>query len=151
MAKHSVKVKIDGMKNGEMTVAGGTVAKNVSPGTRLDNRGGDVDIEAKDVRGKVVIAGGDAVEFAKEISAPLDELAKLVQTNLAQQDQIEYLQEVIVDLKAQASKPSSERNKSKVTMLLNNLGSFINIATLAVTQADKAKVLFETVKNLFGV
>lgn len=147
MAKRIVKVKIDGMQNGELTVAGGNVVENAHPNVQLDNNGGDVDLEAKNISGKVVAAGGDVVKFANQVM-PLDELAELLKSNLSHQNQIEHLQEVVKDLKYQINASIDERSESKIKILLNNLANFLSLATLATTQAGKARQLFEVVKNL---
>jgi polyhydroxyalkanoate synthesis regulator phasin len=148
MTERTVKVKVDGMQGGKLTAAGGSVGDNVQPGSVISDHGGNVDIDAKNVNGEMVVAGGDVLKFANQVAAPLDELVELLKTNLAQQDQIAYLQEVVNDLKSQASKSIEERNVSKMQMLLDNLGKFLGLATLAATQADKAHNLFEMAKRL---
>lgn len=148
MTERTVKVKVDGMQGGELVAAGGNVGENVQPGSSLSDHGGNVDVDVKNIYGKVVVAGGDVLKFANQVAVPLDELTELIKTNLSQQSQIDDLLEIVEELKAQANKPAEERNTSKISRLLNNIGSYIALATLAVTQADKAHQLFEVVKGL---
>lgn len=148
MTKRTVKVKVDGMQGGKLVAAGGNVGENVQPGSSLPNQGGDVDVDAKNVNGELVVAGGDILKFANQVAVPLNELSELIKTNLSQQSQIDDLLEIVEELKSQANKPSEERNISKIGRLLNNIGSYIGLANLAVTQIDKAHHLFEMVKGL---
>lgn len=150
MAKRKVTMKIDGAKNATVTAAGGTIADNAQPGTLPGSEGGDVDMDLKQLEGGTyTAAGGDVVRFA-QVAEPLETLAELISQNLTQQDQIEHLQELVADLKAQAEKPPEDRNISKIKMLLNNIGSYLGLASLAATQAEKAQALFETVKGLLA-
>jgi hypothetical protein len=147
--KNRVRAKIDGAdKDSDITVAGGSLVENAQSKIPLSNRGGDVELEATNVAGKVVVVGGDVLKFSKEVAVPLDELSELLQTNLAQKSQIEDLQEIVAELKEQTSKPVEAQNKSKVSRLMDGIGNYIGLATLAATQADKAVKLFEMVKKL---
>jgi hypothetical protein len=150
MTERTVKVKVDGMQGGKLVAAGGSVGENVQPGSLLPDHGGNVDVDAKNVNGELVVAGGDVLKFSKQVAVPLDELAELIKANLSQQSQIDDLLEIVEELKAQASKPVEERNISKIGRLLNNIGSYIGLVTLAVTQADKAHQMFEVVKGLLS-
>ena len=147
MTERTVKVKVDGMRGGKLTAVGGSIGDNVQPGSVISDHGGNVDIDAKNVNGEIVVAGGDVLKFANQVAAPLDELTELIKSNLSQKSQIDDLQEIVAELKAQANKPAEERNTSKLERLLGNIGNYIRLVTLAATQSDKAYKLFEMVKG----
>jgi hypothetical protein len=148
MAKRKVTVRVEEAKNAIVTAAGGTITDNVQPGVPLGSEGGDVEMDLKKLEGGTYTAtGGDLVRFT-QIAEPLQELADLIAQNLRQQDQIDHLQELVGDLKAQAEKPPGARNASKIRMLLDNVGTYLGLASLAATQAEKAQKLFETVRGL---
>lgn len=148
MTERTVKVKVDGMQGGKLTAAGGSIGDNVQPGSVISDHGGNIDIDVKKLNGEMVVAGGDVLKFANQVAAPLDELTELIRANLSQKSQIEDLQEIVAELKAQTNKPAEERNTSKIDRLLGNVGSYISLGTLAATQADKAYKLFEMIKAL---
>ena len=150
--KREVRVKIEGATGADFTVAGRTIATNVQPGSDLSGEGANVDVEVSDLEGGTYeVAGQDVLRFADQVAEPLDELTDLLAKNLGQQDQIEDLQEIVTQLKEQVEQPESSRNLSKIKRLLDGLGSYLGLATLAATQAEKAQKLFEMVKGLLGI
>ena len=151
--KRTVEAKIDGASNADVTVAGGIIADNVQPGSNVST-GADthVKVEASNLRGGTYeVAGLDVLHFADQVTEPLDKLAEILAQNLSQRDQIQDLRELVTQIKEQAEKPKPSRNSSKVKRLLNGLGSYLGLATLAATQAENAQKLFEMVKGLLEI
>ena len=168
MAKKTVKVKIDGMPNGEMTVAGGSVATNASPKMQLGNRGADVEVEAKNVSGKVVVAGGHVIDFVKEVSALLDELEKIIHENLTplyekdsngEMKKIEYLPGTPKEIEELVNKclstdpqkrPSIDQVCDSLLIIhmenkyikINNFQNWISLIALKVKKMNKNKKIY---------
>jgi len=124
-SSRTVKVKIDGMQGGNLVAAGGNIAE-----------------------GKVAIAGGDVSAPNEQVIILLDELNELNKDNLSQQSQIGDLQEIVAELKAQANMSVEQSNTTKIGRLLGNMGCYINLATFAASQAEKASKLFDMIKRL---
>lgn len=150
--KRKVKVKIDGATNVDFTAAGKNIATNVQSESDLGGEGADIDVKVSDLQGGTYkVAGQDVLQFADQVSEPLDKLADLLAQNLDQQDQIEDLEGIVAELKEQTKEPESSRNLSKIKRLLNGMGSYLGLANLAATQAGNAQNLFEMVKGLLGI
>lgn len=149
-----VDVKADGINGAKVVVAGRSVVRNAPPNTTLPDSGGqaEVSVDAKNiVGGELIVAGGHVIDFTEKLVQPLDELTNLLKDGLKDhQDKIADLEEIVGDLKEQAAKPETERNVSKVERLLKNIGTYLGVATLAVTQVDKVQKLFEVVMKFFN-
>lgn len=127
-SSRTVKIKIDGMQGGNLVAAGGNIAEGAE--------------------NKVVIAGGDVSAPNEQVIILLDELNELIKDNLSQQSQVGDLQEIFAELKAQANMSVEQSNTTKIGRLLGNIGSYLNLATFAATQAEKASKLFNMIKRL---
>jgi hypothetical protein len=143
-------IKIHGAEGTYIAVAGDTLAENVPPGAFP--RGGevaDIEVELKDVKGgKHEIAGENILRYNQPSASPFDELANLLSMAPIQQDQIDDLQEIAAELKAQAAKPVPERNQSKIEQLLSNINTYLELASLTNSQVEQAQNLLTTVKGL---
>jgi hypothetical protein len=143
-------IKIHGAEGTYIAVAGDTLAENVPPGAFP--RGGevaDIEVELKDVKGgKHEIAGKNILRYNQPSASPFDELANLLSMAPIQQDQIDDLQEIAAELKAQAAKPVPERNQSKIEQLLSNINTYLELASLTNSQVEQAQNLLTTVKGL---
>ena len=147
MSRRKVTVNIEGGKNLKLKTAGKDIIENAQAGYTPGSESSDVEVTLKNVEDVTLdTAGSSIVRFAK-IAEPLQELKALISENLQQQDQIEDLQEIIADLEDQAQKPSEGRSASKIKRLLDGVGTYLGLATLATTQAQHAQQLFETVKG----
>ena len=148
MAKRAIKAHIKDVKNTAALIAGGNIGKNVKPGTFLGSEGGDVHIEMERVEGgKLEVAGGNIISYSR-IAESLDNLAQLLSQHLIHQDQKNDLQEIVAELKEQIKKSESERSPSKIKRLLNSIGTYLGLATLATTKMEQAKALYETLRGL---
>ncbi len=149
----SVEVKINGASDVNFTAAGGTIAKNVPPESKIGaGEGANLKIEASDLNGGTYeFAGEDVLHFVDQVTKPLDELTHLLAQNLSQKEQIQDLQEIVAQLKKQVAKPKSSRDFSKIQGLLNSVGNYLELASLAATQTENAKKLLEVIKGLAGI
>lgn len=150
MGKRKVTVRIDDAKHANVTAAGGTVSQSAQFAPPLSGEGGDVEMDLKHLEGGVYTAAGGDVVQSTELTEPLETLTSLIGQNLTQQDQIEHLQELVAELRAQAEKPPEARNPSKIKMILDNIATYLGLASLAATQMEKAQKLFETVKSFLS-
>jgi hypothetical protein len=82
------------------------------------------------------------------VAAPLDELVGIIVDNLNNLSEKKDVQEIAADLLNEAQKPEPEKNASKIRRLIESLGGYIGLATLAATQVEKAQQLFEKVQQL---
>lgn len=147
MKRRKVTVKIDTAKGANVAAAGGTVSETTELTPSLGGEGGDVEMDLKHLEGGTYVAAGGDVVRSAQVTEPLKMLADLIGQNLTQQDQIEHLQELVADLRDQAEKPSEARNPSKIKMILDNIATYLGLASLAATQMEKAQQLLETVKH----
>ncbi len=131
-SSRSVKIKIDGVQNSKIVIAGGNIAKN---------------FDVKNINDESAIAGIDVSILNEQIGGLLDELNELIKNNLPQslQSNIEDLQNIVSELKAQTSMSVEERNTTKIGRLLSGMSGYIGLSNLAVSQAEKAKYLFELI------
>lgn len=149
--RNKVSVKVDGAKDASVTAAGGTIADGVQSGASFEGSSGDVDMDLKQLEGGTYVGAGDNVlRFSNQVAVPLEELTELISQNLTQQDDIEDMKELVAELKSQAEKSPADRNVSKIKRLLNNINTYLGLASLATTQAEKAQDLHSTVERLLS-
>jgi len=150
--KANKRIMLRGIKNSKIAVAGQDIIENASPNVLLHKQEtADVNtkIEIEDIDGgEYKVAARSIIQYSWKETSALDELADLLATALTQQEQIDYLKEVVAELKMQIEKPVSERSQFKIKQLLNNISTFLGLVSLAATQVERAKNLLETIRNL---
>jgi len=144
--KKTVKFTGTHIEGGEINVAGRGVNKGQMglQGEAADS----VLVELSNIKNANINVAGTDVTLFNAIAAPLDELVGLLVEALNDRGDKQYVQEVASGLLDEAQKPVPEKNQSKIKQLLNSLGSYIGLATLAATQAENAQQLFEKVQHL---
>jgi hypothetical protein len=140
--------KVSGVENADVTIAGNTIAEN-APLDALpkENVLTDMEVTLENIKGGKHEVAENVLRYNQAADSPLDELVNLLSKTLMQQDEIEHLQKLVADLQEQLKKPAKARNVSMIKMTLQNIGTFLGLASLAANQAEKAKQLFETVKG----
>ena len=147
--KKTVKFTGTRIEVGEIKVA----RRNISQGQmgQLEQLGVGADsvvVELNNIKhAKINVSGGDITYF-NVVASSLDELVGLILNNLGDNNQKEDVQEIASGLLKEAQKPEPEKNTSKIRRLVESLGGYIGLATLAATQVEKSQQLFEKVQQL---
>ncbi len=136
--KNKVEVTVKGQRNKSIVIGGnsGTTSQGDSENEVK------VNLSGKDNQLKVT--GGDSVKNA------LEELSDVLMSNLKDKNDKDYVREIIQQLQEQVSVFKVERNEPKIKGLLSNLSTYIGLAGIAVSQAEKIKSLYEQVLGFFN-
>ncbi|MBK9781263.1 MAG: hypothetical protein IPP55_14610 [Anaerolineales bacterium] len=136
--KNKVEVTVKGQRNKSIVIGGnsGTTSQGDSENEVK------VNLSGKDNQLKVT--GGDSVKNA------LEELSDVLMSNLKDKNDKDYVREIIQQLQEQVSVVKVERNEPKIKGLLSNLSTYVGLAGIAVSQAEKIKSLYEQVINFFS-
>jgi|GEM_PF-2843075 len=142
-------IKISQIEDSEIQAAGENIVENATALPNINaNQVADVDIEVTRVkRGEIAVAGQNIIKQEQDTIDPFDDLVDLLVDVLKQADEIDYLKEIVAELKNQNNLPQPEQNRFKVKQLLQNLKGFLEIAALTADQVGKAQKLFETLKG----
>jgi hypothetical protein len=141
-SKNKVDVTIKGNKN-----VGAFAGRSIGNSSR-DESGNEVKAVIEGNDNQATIAGSD-IERSSQIDDALSELAGLLTDVLKKKDEKEYIQELIGQLKEQTAKSEPERSKPKIQGILNTLSSYVGFVGLAVTQAERIKVVYEQIAAFF--
>lgn len=147
MSKRKVTVSVDNAENIVLTASGDSIVDGAQPTGQERVGETEVDLTVKQAKHSTITVAGVDIARYQDAAVSLEELGNLLDQNLTQQDQIEDLHDLIDNLQAQIEQPLERRNISKIKRLLQSIGTYIGLASLAATQADKARSLFETVKG----
>lgn len=136
--KNKVDVTVKGQGNKGIVIGGnsGTTSQSGSENEIKVNMGG------KD--NQIEVIGGDSLKNA------LAELSDILINNLKDKNDKDYVREIVQQLQEQASATKAERNEPKIKGLLSNLSTYVGLAGIAVTQAEKIKSLNEQVISFFS-
>lgn len=137
------------IEGGEINVAGGSINKGRSeqvghPGEAVDS----VAVELTNIKHANINVAVKDITYFNTMAAPLDELVGLLVDNIDSHNDKQEVQKIATDILNEAQKPEPEKNESKIKQLIESLGGYIGLATLAATQAEKAQQLFEKVQQL---
>ena len=89
--------------------------------------------------------GGDVGQFA------FTEFRDLLISSLKSTETQDDASDMISQLEKEANKPSKERNEMRIKRLLNSLGAYVNLASIAAANLEKIKLSFEQVRKFFGL
>lgn len=148
MTQKKTTVRFTGkdIEGGEINVAGRGVNKGQMglQGEAADS----VLVELSNIKNANINVAGIDVTYFNTVAVPLDELVGLLVENLDSRNKTQDVQDIASDILNEAQKPEPEKNKAKIKRLIESLGVYIGLATLAATQAEKAQQLFEKVQQL---
>ena len=134
------KVSITARGKGNTTLAiGGSMGRASSNKSENDVR---VYVNGENLITTAV--GGDFGQSA------LSELRDLLVLSLQNKNEQDDASDIVTQLNEQANKPIEERNESKIKRLLDNLGSYVNLVSVAVLNVEKIKSLYEQAIKFFG-
>jgi len=80
----------------------------------------------------------------------LPELRDLLVSSLQKKNEQDDASDIVAQLDEQANKPAEERNETKIKRLLDSLGSYVNLVSIAVVNVEKIKSLYEQTIKFFG-
>lgn len=147
--KKTVKFTGTHIEGGEINVAGGSINKGQSGQMGQSRDGADsILVELSNIKHANINVSGADITYFNAVAAPLDELVGLLVENLNNRNEKQDVQDIASDILNEAQKPEPEKNTSKIKRLIESLGGYIGLATLAATQAEKAQQLFEKVQQL---
>jgi len=147
--KKTVKFTGSDIEGGEINVARGNINKGQSELTGKPEEGADsVVVKLSNIKHANINVAGADITYFNAVAAPLDKLVGILVDNLDSRNEKQDVQEIASDILNEAQKPESEKNTSKIKRLIESLGGYIGLATLAATQAEKAQQLFEKVHQL---
>lgn len=137
-SKNKVNVTVKGKGNTTVSI-GGTLGHPASSSSENDVR---VNVGGENLATTAV--GGNVATSA------LSELHNLLILSLKDKNEQDDVEKIAAQLEEQAILPVEERNQSKAKMLLDDLISYVSVASLAVAQAEKIKTLYDQVLKFFG-
>lgn len=151
--KNTVKANIVGMENGEANIAGGSIEQgNIAAPLASTIKGGNqIEITLKNIKGARINVAGDQIHQVQAMVVQMDELVGLLHAGLKSKDEQKDVEDMARQVLEEASKASSERNTTKLKRLLKDIGAYIGVASLAVSQAEQVKQLLEMVRGFLGI
>ena len=145
-SKNKVTFTAENVEGGVSNIAGGIIGGNQKPGQESANV---LNVNLKNMKNSQTnVSGSDISIGDKSLEPLLKELVEILVLHLPEKNQKEDLHEVANEVLEQGNKPPEEKNLSKIQRLLNSLGGYIGLTTVAVTQAEHIKMLFESIQKL---
>ena len=135
------KLNVTTQGKGNTTIAVGGSTGYISPG----NSENYVEISVNGDRLITTVVGGDVGQFA------FTEFRDLLISSLKSTETQDDASDMISQLEKEANKPSKERNEMRIKRLLNSLGAYVNLASIAAANLEKIKLSFEQVRKFFGL
>lgn len=144
-SKNKVSVKVSNADNLNGTFSGGDIGTSNS----VDDNANEIIAELQDIKNsKIQVSGGSISKDIQALEPLLNEFIEILIPYLPEKSQRQDLRDVADEVLLQATKPAEEKNIPKIKRLLNSLSGYIGITALALTQAEKIKVLFEGIQKL---
>lgn len=142
-------IKLRDIKQAKLTIAGQDIIENAPPNVSSSRkRSGDAKIDIQGVEGgEHKVAIGNIIQYSTAVNFSLEEFTTFLSTTLAQSDELDYIREVMAQLKAETEKPVSERSNFRVNQWIKNIGTFLEQASLTTSQRATAQRLLATLKN----
>ena len=146
-SKNKVSVEVSNADNLNGNFAGGDI------GNRKNHSAGDTSNEViadlQDIKNsKIQVSGGNILNDTQVLEPLLKELIENLIPYLPEKSQRQDLQDVADEVLLQSAKPAEEKNIPKIQRLLNSLSGYIGMTSLALTQVEKIKGLFEGIQKL---
>lgn len=137
-SKNKVAIRVKGKDNISVVVGGsvGGASSGVSENELRVSVDGD--------KHSTVAVAGDVGQDA------LSEFRDVLISSLLNKNDKDNVFEIVVQLGEQANKPNEERNVSKIKRLLNDLSSYIKLASATVINIEKVKMLYSQIVKFFG-
>lgn len=138
-SKNRVRVTVQGKRN--TTVAVGGLMGQTPSKSKSEN---EVRINADGENLITAVVGGNISQSI------IFELGNLLVSSLQNENEQDDASDIVAQLDEQANKPVEERNESKTKRLLDSLGGYVNLAGIAVLNAEKIRMLYEKIIKFFG-
>ena len=146
-SENKVNVRISNSDGLDGNFSGGNIGKIQDASESLTSN--EVNAELDGVtNSRIQISGGNISVTAQNLLPLMKELVASLSPHLSSREQVDDLEDLANEVLEQANRKPEEKNVNKIQRLLQGIGGYIGVATLAVNHAEKIKSLFEAIQKL---